>query len=83
VRNAVFSQVVAYAPTAVPLVAQEMAGPGARPAWARAADLDLREYLLELGAVVDVAVREDEAERAAVAIAREVDSGGAVHGLAR
>lgn len=53
-----------------------MIGSGARSARARAADLDLREDLLELGAVVDVAAREDEAERAAAAIAGEVDFGG-------
>lgn len=75
VRDAVFPQVVADATAAVPLVAQEMIGPGARSSRPKAPDLDLGEDLLELCAVVDVAAREDEAQRAAAAVTGEMDFG--------
>lgn len=74
-RDTAFPQVVAYVSTAVSLFAQEMIGSVARSAWAWAANLDLREDLLELRAVVDVAAGDDKAERTAAAVAGEVNLG--------
>ena len=75
-RDTVFPQVVAYLSGAVALVAQEVVRAGARSPRPLAADPDLPEDRLELCAVVDVAAREDEPERAAPAVAGEVDFGG-------
>lgn len=74
-RDATSPQVAAYASTAVPLVAQEVVGPVAWSAWAWAANLDLREDLLELRAVVDIAPGNDKAQRTAAAVAGEVNLG--------
>lgn len=52
-----------------------MIGPVARSAWAWAANTDLREDLLELRAVVDVAAGDDKAERTAMTVAGEVNLG--------
>lgn len=75
-RDSVFPQVAAYVSRAVSLVAQEMFGPSTRSSRSRAPDFDPREYLLELGAIVDVATRDEEAERASAAVAGEVDFRG-------
>ena len=74
-RDTAFPQVVAYASSAVSLVAQDMIGPVTRSAWAWTADPDLREDLLELSAVVDVAACDGKAERTAPAVAGEVNLG--------
>lgn len=52
-----------------------MIGPGARSARVWTANLDLREGLLELRAVVDVSACDDEAERTAATVAGEVNLG--------
>ncbi|GAA3488776.1 hypothetical protein GCM10018987_28590 [Streptomyces cremeus] len=75
-RDTASAQVVAYLPRAVALVAQKVVRAGARSPRALAGDLDLCEDLFELGAVVDVAAREKEPERAAPAVAGKVDLGG-------
>lgn len=52
-----------------------MIGPVARAARAWTPNPDLREDLLELRAVVDVAACDDKAERTAAAVAGEVNLG--------
>lgn len=75
VCDTAFPQVVAYISAAVSLVTQEMIRPGSRSARTWTANPDLREDLLQLCAVVDVAARDDKAERAAAAVAGEVNLG--------
>lgn len=75
VGDAASSQVAADFSGAVALVGDDVVGPGARTARPVAGNVDRLQDGFEPGAVVRVAAREDEAERAPSPVAGQVELG--------
>lgn len=73
VRDATSSQVGADLSRAVPLVGNQMVGPGPRTPGPDSGHADRTQHLLQACAVVGVAARQDEPERAAESVAGQVD----------